>query len=348
MSDNNNNDNVNIDTINLDPINVNKDEENEEDNQPIVKDVPVSRVIVHPLVLLSAVDHYNREAKDTKKRVVGALLGSKKGNLVDITNSFAIPFEEDLKNPTVWFLDHNFLETMYRMFRKVNNGEEIVGFYSSGPKIKENDLNIAALFKRFSEIPPVFVIIDVRPNVQGLPTSAYEVVEEVEIEGKEIQKVFKHLPSSIEAEEAEGVGVEHLIRDINDPSTSSLALQIHQKISSLSSLVLKLNEIKNYLNNVLNEKLPINNQILYNLQDIMNLLPNLNVDELVKSMMIKSNDMYLLMYISSLVRSVIALHELLSNKIKYKDLDDILDKSIVGNNKEKEKTNNENNEKMQE
>ena len=80
-----------------------------------------ARAIVHPLVLLSVVDHYNREAKDSKKRVVGALLGSRKGNIVDITNSFAVPFEEDLKNPSVWFLDHNYLETMYRMFRKVNS-----------------------------------------------------------------------------------------------------------------------------------------------------------------------------------------------------------------------------------
>lgn len=282
-----------------------------------------SRVIVHPLVLLSVVDHYNREAKDSQRRVVGALLGSRKGDMVDITNSFAVPFEEDLKNPSVWFLDHNYLDTLYKMFRKVNNGEVILGFYSSGPKIKENDLKIAALFNQMTEKQPVFVIVDVRTDVDGLPTSAYEVVEEVEGEGKEIRKVFKHLPSSIEAEEAEGVGVEHLIRDINDPSTSTLALQIHQKMSSLSSLVSKLAEMKVYLQNVLAGRLPINNQILYNFQDVMNLLPNLNVEALVKAMMVKSNDMYLVMYISSLVRSVIALHELLNNKIKYKDLDEL-------------------------
>ena len=32
-------------------------------------------IIVHPIVLLSVVDHYNRVAKDTRKRVVGVLLG---------------------------------------------------------------------------------------------------------------------------------------------------------------------------------------------------------------------------------------------------------------------------------
>jgi 26S proteasome regulatory subunit N8 len=131
--------------------------------------------------------------------------------------------------------------------------------------------------------------------------------------------------------------VEHLVRDINDPSTSNLALHIHQKISSLSSLVGKLQEIQTYLQNILANKLPANNQILSNLQDIMNLLPNLNVDALVKAMMTKSNDYYLAMYVSSLVRTVVALHELLANKIKYKDLDDILDKSVVGEMGAKEK-----------
>ena len=45
--------------------------------------------IVHPLVLLSVVDHYNRVAKDTKKRVVGVLLGENSKGRIEITNSFA-------------------------------------------------------------------------------------------------------------------------------------------------------------------------------------------------------------------------------------------------------------------
>lgn len=78
-------------------------------------------VAVHPLVLLSVVDHYNRVAKDTRKRVVGVLLGNRNRNTVDVTNSFAVPFEEDLNNPAVWFLDHDFLDTMYWNFKKVNS-----------------------------------------------------------------------------------------------------------------------------------------------------------------------------------------------------------------------------------
>lgn len=47
------------------------------------------KVVLHPLVLLSVVDHYNRVARDTRKRVVGVLLGEVYKGTVDVTNSFA-------------------------------------------------------------------------------------------------------------------------------------------------------------------------------------------------------------------------------------------------------------------
>lgn len=46
-------------------------------------------MVLHPLVLLSVVDHYNRVARDTKKRVVGVLLGDVHKGVVDVSNSFA-------------------------------------------------------------------------------------------------------------------------------------------------------------------------------------------------------------------------------------------------------------------
>lgn len=50
-------------------------------------------VTVAPLVLLSAVDHYNRTiVKGSKRRVVGVLLGSNDGKNVRVSNSFAGAF----------------------------------------------------------------------------------------------------------------------------------------------------------------------------------------------------------------------------------------------------------------
>lgn len=71
------------------------------DDAPVL-DTPligtIEGVTMHPLVLLSVADHYHRVARGTRKRVVGVLLGSVSKGIVDCTNSFAVPFEEDSKN----------------------------------------------------------------------------------------------------------------------------------------------------------------------------------------------------------------------------------------------------------
>jgi|EP00979_Chaetoceros_neogracilis_P011619 26S proteasome regulatory subunit N8 len=59
----------------------------------------IQDVTVHPLVLLSVADHYHRVARGTRKRVVGVLLGTVNRGSIAATNSFAVPFEEDNKNP---------------------------------------------------------------------------------------------------------------------------------------------------------------------------------------------------------------------------------------------------------
>ncbi|KAJ1470908.1 maintenance of mitochondrial structure and function-domain-containing protein, partial [Baffinella frigidus] len=294
--------------------------------------------IVHPLVLLSATDHYMRVAKDTKKRVVGVLLGSKEvagerdtwkttthenayvaANTVNVTNSFAVPFEEDDKDPTIWFLDHTYLETMFAMFKKVNARERIVGWYSTGPKIKASDLEINEVLKRYVK-NPVFVIIDVQPKDElGIPTEAYVAIEEVRDDGTPTRRAFVHLESEIGAEEAEEIGVEHLLRDIKDATVSTLAERVSAKLASLKGLKARLEDIHEYLKQVHEGKMPVNHEITFLMQDIFNLLPNLNVEELVRSFSVKTNDMMLVIYISSLVRSVIALHNLINNKITLKD-----------------------------
>lgn len=52
--------------------------------------VAPSKVVVHPIVLLSVVDHFNRIQKiSNQRRVVGVLLGSWHKGAVDVATSFA-------------------------------------------------------------------------------------------------------------------------------------------------------------------------------------------------------------------------------------------------------------------
>ena len=95
-----------------------------------------------------------------------------------LTSRRPVPFEEDEKDPSVWFLDHNYVESMNDMFKKVNAREKLIGWYHSGPKLRASDLEINELFKRYTP-NPLLVIIDVQPKEVGVPTDAYFAVEEI-------------------------------------------------------------------------------------------------------------------------------------------------------------------------
>lgn len=282
-------------------------------------------VVVHPIVLLNAVDHYNRVARDTKRRVVGILLGEISRGVYDITASFAVPFEEDDKDPSIWFLDHNFLEQMHAMFKKVNAREKIIGWYSTGPRIRPGDIDIDKLVRRYTPTP-AYVIIDVKPVSVNIPTTAYFAAEESKGDGNPPQWTFKHITSEIGALESEEVGVEHLLRDVKDTTISTLANQVSGKLAAIRGLQERLDEIDSYLKAVLDGKLPMNHQIMYMLQDVFNLLPNVAVEELVKAMSVKTNDMSLAVYLASIIRSVGALHNLINNKLVNKEKEKEKDK----------------------
>jgi len=280
---------------------------------------PVDKVVVHPLVLLSVVDHFNRIGKvGSQNRVVGVLLGQPKliegKRILDISNSFAVPFDEDPRERDVWFLDHDYLENMAAMFKKVNARERIVGWYHTGPRLCSNDISINDLLKRYNP-NSVLVIIDAKPKELGLPTEAYVAVEEVHDDGTPTTKTFNHLPTEIDAEEAEEVGVEHLLRDIHNVTAGTLSQRITNQLQGIRGLGSKLLEIKNYLEQVAAGKLPINHTIVYELQDIFNLLPDVNLAEFSKAFYLKTNDQMLVVYLSCLIRSVIALHNLINNKV---------------------------------
>jgi 26S proteasome regulatory subunit N8 len=145
------------------------------------------------------------------------------------------------------------------MFRKVNAKEKMVGWYHSGPKLRASDLEINELFKRYTP-NPVLVVIDVQPTAQGLPTAAYISVQDIHDvrdlaliviqDGTATTKTFNHIPSLVEAEESEEIGVEHLLRDIKDNATGPLSQQVTSQLTSMQGLEARLTEIRDYLEKV--------------------------------------------------------------------------------------------------
>lgn len=302
-------------------------------------------VVVHPLVLLSVVDHYSRmglsftppavAATQTPKRVVGILLGYWTGRCLNVTNSYALPFEEGTgvagsEDPNVWYLDHNYHECMVELFKKVSAKEKPIGWYHSGPKLRGSDCRITELLCNRYKINPTLVVIDpTLPSFDRTTSEAHEPIKSYFASKSldDTEKVsFSLIPTVIEGEESEEVGVEHLLRDqphFNQRSSSSysqttttskLGVLSHKTIDSLRSLERHLSEIEAYLQRVEMEELPLNQDILTQIQDIFGTLPSLYDRECKESLMWKTNDHMALAFLASLSKPLLALQSLIDNK----------------------------------
>jgi Maintenance of mitochondrial structure and function len=61
-------------------------------------------------------------------------------------------------------------------------------------------------------------------------------------------------------------GVEHLLRDVKDATVSTLATEVRRMVTGLHGLKSRLREVQEYLELVLAGKLPVNHDIVYELQ----------------------------------------------------------------------------------
>jgi 26S proteasome regulatory subunit N8 len=115
-------------------------------------------------------------------------------------------------------------------------------------------------------------------------------------------------------------------------AVGTLSTRITSQLQSLQGLHLRLRDIGQYLQKVIDGDLPVNHAILGNLQDVFNLLPNLSTpkpsaggaqsvaaadnSELTRAMSVKTNDQLMAIYLSSLIRAITAFHDLIENKIQ--------------------------------
>ncbi|KAG8348557.1 putative JAB1 Mov34 MPN PAD 1 ubiquitin protease Maintenance of mitochondrial structure and function [Trypanosoma vivax] len=279
-----------------------------------------ARVEVHPLVLLSLVDHYARvNAKAARKRrVAGLLLGRytslKDGTQVlDINNSFAVPFDEDPRNTDVWFLDTNYAEEMFSMFRRVHPRVQVVGWYSAGPSctVQSNDILPHLLIADRFTPNPVYCIVNTDPNNKGVPVLAYTTVQ-----GREGSRSleFRNIPTHLGAQEAEEVGIEHLLRDLTDSTITTLSTQIQERELSLNHLAHVLQSIEEYLNDVSEGVMPISEDVLSVLQEVISLQPRIYHLKTSMDMIRHTNDQAVAMFIAAIGRCVGTLYGVIANR----------------------------------
>lgn len=244
----------------------------------------------------------------------GVLLGIiKRNGTVEVTNSFAVPFDEDKKSG-VHFMDHSFAEQMYGMFKRVSAKEVIVGWYHSGGELYGNDIEIHQAFRKYTD-NPVLLIVNVSHMSNELPVKAYLSKKTIGIHSVEEVDTFFNLDVTLVASGPEEVGVEHVLRDVQDQEhVPTLNEELRQKKIGLEVLRNRMAEIREYLVNVREGNMPLNQDILYLLQDVFNIMPDINTPRLKASLIRVMNNQTLSTYVASIVRSVLALDGLITNR----------------------------------
>lgn len=234
--------------------------------------------------------------------------------------------------------------------------EKIVGWYSTGPKLRQTDISINEQFRQYCS-NPVLVIVDVNPNSKRnneIPTNCYVAVD-VGVDERiadataaaaangsvgqtaaqaaaRSKRTWQHLPSEIGAYEAEEVGVEHLLRNIKvssplhfsqhlidiiqDTTVTSVADQIDRKAGSLRALHTRLIEIQKYLDAVLAGSMPVSQSILSLLQEIFNARPDLSHKPLVEALQTQINDGQMMLMLASIFRSTLSIDATLTNRLE--------------------------------
>ena len=277
------------------------------------------RVAIHPVVILAIQDHFRRTHVNTT-RVVGALLGSWSGKQVNVTNAFAIPFNEDPADRMVWFVDQDYLQAMRDLHKKVNCKERLVGWYHTGSGVSPSDAVIMDMIAGSLDTAcPVMMVcgsmvgcsggsVSGQANGQGQANYANPQSYYLDpIAG------FVHTKTIIAAEEAEEVGVEHLLRDVADTAAGSLSRGLAAELRALQQRRDGVEEIIAYLERNISGSLPVNQEILGSLQALA-LGRNHETSDNVNNQSTHSRDDQVMIYVGQLARAVLSVHDLIDNK----------------------------------
>jgi translation initiation factor 3 subunit F len=225
-------------------------------------DTSVTKVIVHPVVLLHVLDHHTRRQEESG-RVIGTLLGRQNGNVVEVTNCFSVPHAERGEEVAI---GKDFNKTMLGLHLRANRKETVVGWYASaanGDSESNGDLitDTSSLIHDFyageaDEGDPVHLVVDTRLKEDSLSMRAFKS-SQIVVQGEAMGNLFHELKLSLKSNEPEAICLNQMIRTSGelvaskDESNSAKALQI-----SMEKLYALLEKTLAYVDSVVDGKTP--------------------------------------------------------------------------------------------
>ncbi|GAQ77950.1 eukaryotic translation initiation factor [Klebsormidium nitens] len=258
---------------------------------------------LHPVVLFNISDAYIRR-NEGQERVIGTLLGTVSSDgTVEIKNSYAVPHKETSDEVAV---DIDFHQRMFDLHHQVNPKEAIVGWYSTGAGVSVSDALIQDFYSREAN-NAILLTVDTAFTTEKLKLKAF-VSTPVQLGDRQLAAQFHEIQLDLRLVEAERVGFEVL----KETQTDRLPNEIEGLEATVERLRGMVDTVAQYVNKVVDGKIPADNTIGRYLADTVAVVPRINPESFDSLFNDSVQDMLLVLYLANLTRTQLALAEKLN------------------------------------
>lgn len=307
-----------------------------------------TEVQVHPLVLLSILDHHTRR-QEGSGRVIGTLLGkrlvgSNGKQVVEITNCFAVPHAERGDEVAI---GKDFNRQMLALHLRANRKEMVVGWYATALPVEEevegqsaegDDSGNPPLISSYKciadtsslihefyagecEEDPVHLVVDTSLVTDTINLKAFQSTP-VQVKGEPLANLFHEIRLAIKPNESERICIDHMIRHSNtnpqteeETKTEPTPLETDPTTNlkvSMEKLYSMLETASSYVDAVVDGSIPADDAIGRTIADTLSTVPRIRPQVFDKMFNDSLQDLLMVSYLSQITRTQLTIAEKLN------------------------------------
>ncbi|KYQ90992.1 Mov34/MPN/PAD-1 family protein [Tieghemostelium lacteum] len=262
-------------------------------------------VKVHPVVIFNILDHYIRRNVG-QDRVIGTLLGYYNDGVIEIRNCFPVVHSEGEQVA----VEMEFQRKMLDLHLKSSPKEPIVGWYATGNDINENSVIINNFYREeMNGQTPIHLTLDTGLTNDTMGIHAYHAHNLSLNHESSLGSYFTPLSLEILTFEAENAGLDSIAQTKYDQQSTSLLSELESLQNSLSKLDQMLESITEYISAVEKGEIQGDPKIGRFLARTIQSIPKANSQVMDKVINNSVKDLLMIVYLSSLTRSQLAVAE---------------------------------------
>lgn len=299
----------------------------------------VTSVVVHPMVLLSILDHHTRR-QDGELRVIGTLLGRRDGDKVEVTNCFAVPHAERGDEVAI---GKDFNRQMLALHLRANRNEKVVGWYATafpstgeeGPFYDNCIADTSSLIHEFYAgecddtimDSPIHLVVDTSLVEDTIALKAY-MSSAVVLDGETLANLFHELKLALKSSESERIVLDEMIKGLGDSSGSGSGSSEEKKEitnntdknnseefglrCSMEKLLSMLETASEYIGKVVDGEVEADDAIGRQIADTLSSVPRIRPEMFDKMFNDSLQDLLMVTYLSNITRTQLTISEKLN------------------------------------